>query len=451
MATQFVSIWRHFRAGLQIFVSVLLVGSFSFVASGQSCDPAETLLPPETISAGPQRLGVALGDVNNDGHLDIVNSATGDQTSQRQHVVVILNNGDGTYSSEELYLVGNAPTHVDLGDLNGDGYLDIAVGNFFGSSLSVLMNNGDGSYSDQAVYQAGGWPSFTCIVDTNSDSYLDVLVLNRQSGTLGVFINDGAGVFADQVEYPVGFEPTTMTLADVDKNGLQDVLAISPSLDTAFVLKNVSGIFTAPEPVLVGDSPTWIESADFNGDGFDDIVTTNRSGDDLCVLLNNADGSFGLRQFSDAEEEPIGIAICDLNGDGAVDIMVGNRGSNFNSARTISIFMNTGEGEFEARHNISADRSAIYIAAGDINGDGAVDLVSTSSAYQYRTSVMYNQCQGASCPADFTGDDSLDIFDVLAFIEAYNAEDPIADFTGDGSFDIFDVLAFIEAYNAGCL
>jgi len=54
------------------------------------------------------------------------------------------------------------------------------------------------------------------------------------------------------------------------------------------------------------------------------------------------------------------------------------------------------------------------------------------------------------CPADFTGDGSLDIFDVFAFLDAFNANDPIADFTGDGAYDIFDVFAFLDQFNAGC-
>jgi hypothetical protein len=54
------------------------------------------------------------------------------------------------------------------------------------------------------------------------------------------------------------------------------------------------------------------------------------------------------------------------------------------------------------------------------------------------------------CAADFTGDGALDIFDVFAFLDAFNASDPAADFTGDGSFDIFDVFGFLDAFNAGC-
>ena len=55
-----------------------------------------------------------------------------------------------------------------------------------------------------------------------------------------------------------------------------------------------------------------------------------------------------------------------------------------------------------------------------------------------------------SCAADFTGDGVLDIFDVFAFLDSFNAQDPIADFTGDGTFDIFDVFGYLDAFNAGC-
>ncbi len=59
-------------------------------------------------------------------------------------------------------------------------------------------------------------------------------------------------------------------------------------------------------------------------------------------------------------------------------------------------------------------------------------------------------CSTGTCPADLTGDGTLDFFDVSAFLNAYNAQDPAADFTGDGTFDFFDVSAFLNAYNAGC-
>jgi subtilisin-like proprotein convertase family protein len=82
-------------------------------------------------------------------------------------------------------------------------------------------------------------------------------------------------------------------------------------------------------------------------------------------------------------------------------------------------------------------------------------LLKISDQSPYDTGMLIDAClhidTSPACIADLTADGVLDIFDVLAFVEAYNAGDPSADFTGDGGFDIFDVLAFVEAYNAGCL
>ena len=78
--------------------------------------------------------------------------------------------------------------------------------------------------------------------------------------------------------------------------------------------------------------------------------------------------------------------------------------------------------------------------------------LSDRSAYDAGTlnSVCLQITTMPACSVDFTGDGELDIFDVFAFLDAFNAMDPGADFTGDTLYDIFDVFAFLDAFNAGC-
>ena len=54
------------------------------------------------------------------------------------------------------------------------------------------------------------------------------------------------------------------------------------------------------------------------------------------------------------------------------------------------------------------------------------------------------------CPADFTGDGTLNFFDISAFLSAFNAQDPSADFNDDGQYNFFDVSAFLSAFSGGC-
>ena len=87
-----------------------------------------------------------------------------------------------------------------------------------------------------------------------------------------------------------------------------------------------------------------------------------------------------------------------------------------------------------------------------VKADGRLDLHSGLPSANIRSVLNGIQVIRLAdlCPADLNLDTVLDIFDVLAFIDAFNAENPSVDFTDDGIFDVFDVLSFIEAFNAGC-
>lgn len=87
--------------------------------------------------------------------------------------------------------------------------------------------------------------------------------------------------------------------------------------------------------------------------------------------------------------------------------------------------------------NVLADLEALFIGL-EFGSDLAEEVVALDNVSL------------SDCTADFTGEGALDIFDVFAFLEAFNTMAADADFTGDGSFDIFDVFAFLDAFNAGC-
>jgi len=106
---------------------------------------------------------------------------------------------------------------------------------------------------------------------------------------------------------------------------------------------------------------------------------------------------------------------------------------------------------------INADGSFFYQADPGFSGTDSFTYRSVTSipnvpdpVYSNAATVIVIITESTCGPADFTGDGSLDIFDVFAFLDVFNASDPTADFTNDGVLDIFDVFAFLDAFNTGC-
>src|SRR5262249_10897601 len=117
---------------------------------------------------------VALGDLNGDGRLDM---ATANYSSNR--VSVLLASGaPGSFGPNVEYAVGSSPTEVELGDLNGDGRLDMATTNSGSNSVSVLLNsstpNPGGAFGAPANSALGSGPRSVAVGDLNGDGRLDL-------------------------------------------------------------------------------------------------------------------------------------------------------------------------------------------------------------------------------------------------------------------------------------
>jgi hypothetical protein len=139
--------------------------------------------------AGPQGFGLALGDVNGDGHLDIVAANTQDSNANNSSLSVLLNHGDGTFAPHTDYGVGNRPRAVALGDLDGDGHLDIISGNEANGDVSVLLGHGDGTFGPKTEYVVGGGAVGVALGDLNGDGKLDAVSADASVNEASVLLN----------------------------------------------------------------------------------------------------------------------------------------------------------------------------------------------------------------------------------------------------------------------
>jgi len=227
--------WSKRRALVAGLAAWLLAATH---AAGQFCNRADELFSANSaVAAGDRPSSVSIGDLDGDGDLDMaVANFTSDDTS------VLLNNGDGTFAAQTRYDAGNGPWSVSLGDLDGDGDLDMAVANSAlldggGDDMSVLLNNGDGTFAAQTRYAAGDNPTSVSLGDLDGDGDLDMAVANASSADASVLLNNGDGTFAAQTRYAVGDGPRSVSLGDLDGDGDLDMaVANSDSADVSVLL-----------------------------------------------------------------------------------------------------------------------------------------------------------------------------------------------------------------------
>ncbi|MGO9086407.1 MAG: Ig-like domain repeat protein [Candidatus Sulfotelmatobacter sp.] len=247
--------------------------------------------------------------------------------------------------------------YVAVGDLNGDGWPDLAVANYCaitfmscvsgGGSVAVFMGNGGGGFSGPATYASGGTYTYaTAIVDVNGDGKLDVLAANSCSAGgpcfgIGELLGNGDGSLQAAQQYSGGWPgggTSAAAMADLNGDGILDSVSVSEQGSSVYVqLGNADGTF---QPAVVyssgGGDTTAVAIADVNGDGYPDILAVNQCADlgtcgnagatgSVGVLIGNGDGTFQPTvSFGTGGVGSNSITVADVNLDGKPDLLVAN-------------------------------------------------------------------------------------------------------------------------------
>jgi hypothetical protein len=324
-----------------------------------------TFLAAQDYAVGKLPQSVAVGDLDGDGDLDLAVANYSDNT-----VSVLRNNGNGTFAAQVTYAVGEEPLRVAVGDLDGDGDLDLLNANAGGGTVSVLRNRGDAKFAAQVTYNVGDTPTSAAAGDLDGDGDLDLAVANWGAGTVSVLRNRGDGTFVAQVTYNAGDGPRSVAVGDLDGDGDLDLAVNNAAANTLSVLLNEGdGTFAVQVTYAAGDTPLSVAAGDLDGEGDLDLVNANFSDDNVSVLLNRGDGTFAAQVTYAVGDEPASVAAGDLDGDGDPDLAVANAGDG-----TVSVLRNLGDGTFAAAVNYDLGYHPSSVAAGDLDGDGDLDL-----------------------------------------------------------------------------
>ena len=198
-----------------------------------------------------------------------------------------MNRGNGTFSSNVDFLLGDNPRSLVATDLNNDGCPDLAVILRNSGEVQILQNTGKGTFLWKAYYSVGTYPVTVTASDLDMDGNMDLAVANESSNNISVLLNQGDGFFFTSTMYTSGSAPNGVTSTDLDADGDPDLISANYNSSNVSVLLNKGdGTFLPKTDINAGYNPTWVFPADLDADGDVDLAVTNRSSNTVSVLLN---------------------------------------------------------------------------------------------------------------------------------------------------------------------
>ena len=353
---------------------------------------------------------------------------------------------------------GDSPIQCAVTDIDRDGRADLVVANHLDSRLLVYRNVGTGNvisastFAPAVSFTTGSMPHDMAVGDIDGDGRMDVVTGNLGNHTVSLFRNTssaGTVQFADRIDIAAGGQlPHGVALGDLDGDGRQDLLVACFDSDSVSLFRNMgSGVSAAtfPEPAILrpGDGPHTIKAGDLTGDGRPEVVVANFETPSVEILWYVPSPTaevapFRTNNFTRIMHLPRGgnaLHLGDIDGDGQTDIAVGHW-----RTQTLAVFRHSDPGgailRFDPPAELSVGHNIHSVVVRDLDGDSRPELVTVGELSSYM-SVFKN----LASPGAIT----LESFGArVDFPSGWNANGlAVEDVEGDGRADI----VFANAYD----
>jgi hypothetical protein len=431
------------------------------------------LLDPNTLAV------LASGDSNGRVSLSVEQGqellvhVSGAPATQGDFVLELTNldQFSATQGTSLVFPAGNGPSKVAVGDLNGDGKLDLVVSNFLANTVSVLLGNGDGTFQAPRQFAVGVVKTtFVPGVDTevlnfrqrrdvrladfNRDGILDIVVTNYDSGDVSVLLGNGDGTFQTQRRFDATPHPLGLAVGDVNNDGIPDLVVIDSTPanipnNIAVLLGNGDGTFQ-PEKIFQEPRVLFLANvllADFNHDGKLDLAVGGGQLSGTDIYIGNGDGTFTYKGPFDGARQSAEIATADFNGDGNPDLVT----ADFSEVAGATLLLGNHDGTFQPPQDFFSGQGPDAIAVADFGSeidlpdgstvlgppDGHPDLILANSGQLTGTALLVGGPGIVVLPGiyDSNGFEGFGAPELVAPARGPTGLD-VGDFNGDGAMDI---------------
>lgn len=331
--------------------------------------------------------GAALGDLDGDGDLDLAVTVPDANPANNGRLVLLFNqtNAGATFAGFQLgaveYATGREPSSVAIAPVDATAGVEIVVANAGDDNVRVYSNNGGGLFTPGAAVGVGDRPLDVALADVDGDSDLDVVATNNGSDNVALVRNNGLGAFPSPPSFVgAGDEPVDSDPVDLDNDKDIDIVTTNFSGNSVSMSVNDGdGDFPSQSTFAVGSGPTRIVAALLDNNPFPEIVTTDLNGNTVSVLRATGPLTYAPSVQLPVGVQPRSIAAIDLDGDSDLDLaVVANV-----TGPAVQVLRNdspAGQLAFAAATPVQAGADPLLVLAGDVDNSGDEDLVTVNDS-----------------------------------------------------------------------